>query len=218
MVRQRILIVDDDPRLAGAIERELRAAYCTRVAGTGRDALFLAETEEFDLILLDLNLPDMDGLTVAEQLQDNEAEILMLTARGDVQSRVAGLYAGADDYLSKPFDMHELLARIYARLRDRAKPDVLRCGRLELVLEDRSCTVAGEPVDLTAQEFRLLSLLVASQNRVFSKDTIEAKLYPSEVPQSNMVEALVSKVRRKLAGAGAADVIQTIRGLGYVVR
>lgn len=218
MDRQRILIVEDDPQLAQAIERELRAGYDTSVAGTARDALLLAETQPFDLILLDLNLPDLDGLEVAEQLRENDAEILMLTARADVQSRIAGLYAGASDYLAKPFDMKELVARVYARLRGRARPAVLACGGLELALESRTCTVAGAPVELTAQEFRLLSLLVANQGRVFSKSTLESRLYREELPSSNMIEVLVSKLRRKLADAGAVDLIQTIRGLGYVVR
>src|SRR5690606_29646094 len=100
--RPQILIVEDDPRLARALDSELSKLYSTRIAGTGRTALFLAETESFDLILLDLNLPDIDGLEVAAQLQGNEAEILMVTARADVESRVAGLDAGASDYLAKP--------------------------------------------------------------------------------------------------------------------
>ena len=218
MERQRILIVEDDPQLAQALERELGTAYDTRVAGTGGDALFFAETAPFDLILLDLNLPDLDGLEVAEELRGNDAEILMLTARADVQSRVAGLYAGASDYLAKPFEMKELVARVYARLRGRARPGVLRCGELELSVEERRCTVAGAPVELSAQEFGLLALLIADQGRVFSKDAIERRLYRDEGPNSNMVEVLISKLRRKLAGAGATDLIQTIRGLGYVVR
>lgn len=218
MDRARILIVEDDPQLAQALEHELRNAYLPHLAGTGREALFLAETEPFDLILLDLNLPDVDGIEVAEQLRDNDAEILMLTARGDVKSRVDGLYAGASDYLAKPFDMNELLARIHARLRRRATPDTIRFGDLELVVEDRSCTVAGEPVRLTEQEFNVLSLLIVNQGRVFSKTAIEDRLYPGEGPRSNAVEALISKLRRKLADAGTTERIQTIRGLGYVVR
>jgi DNA-binding response OmpR family regulator len=217
MHRERILIVEDDPPLAHALEHELQRAYRTCVVHTGRDALFRAETEAFDLILLDLNLPDMDGIAVAEELQGNEADILMLTARSDVQSRVAGLYAGASDYLSKPFDMHELLARVYAHLRRRARPAELRCGELALSLEGKRCEVAGTPIDLSAQEFRLLSLLLANQGRVYSKDTLEEKLY-QDIPASNAVEALVSKLRSKLSSAGATDLIQTIRGLGYVVR
>ncbi|MEX2534187.1 MAG: response regulator transcription factor [Trueperaceae bacterium] len=218
MQRQQILIVEDDLQLAQAIEGELCKTYATRVAGTGRDALFLAETESFDLILLDLNLPDIDGITVAQELRRNEAEVLMVTARADVKSRVAGLYAGASDYLAKPFDMHELVARVFARLRDRSPLQTICYGNLELVPENCICTVAGTPVTLTALEFRLLSLLLANQGRVFSKDDIEDRLYQGEGPNSNTVEALISKVRRKLSRAGAGEPIQTIRGFGYVIR
>ncbi|HZW27523.1 MAG TPA: response regulator, partial [Trueperaceae bacterium] len=108
MERERILIVEDDPHLARALETELLRAYDAVVVRTGGDALLRAETEEFDLILLDLGLPDMDGLDVAAALKDNPASILMVTARADVRSRVAGLYIGADDYLAKPFEMQEL--------------------------------------------------------------------------------------------------------------
>lgn len=218
MEGRRILIVEDDPQLAQALERELRRGYLTCVVHSGRDALFRAETETFDLILLDLNLPDMDGLAVAEQLQGNDADILMLTARGDVQSRVAGLYSGASDYLTKPFDMQELLARVYTQFRKRSHPDEFHCGELSLSLKAKSCKIAGKPVDLSAQEFRLLALLVANQGRVYSKNTLEDKLHREAVPSSNIIEALVSKLRSKLASAGASDIIQTIRGLGYVIR
>src|SRR5690606_28152691 len=115
--RERILIVEDDPNLARALETELLRLYDVVVASTGQAALELAQTEPFDLIVLDLGLPDMDGLDVAAELKDNNAAILMLTARADVRSRVAGLYIGAADYLAKPFDMQELLARVYAQLR-----------------------------------------------------------------------------------------------------
>ena len=145
MDRERILIVEDDLKLAQALETELQRAYATFVVHRGGDALVRAETEAFDLILLDLNLPDIDGIEVAEKLEDNDADIVMLTARGDVESRVAGLYAGASDYLSKPFEMQELLARIYAQLRRRARPDEYNCGALTLSLKKKSCTIDGKP-------------------------------------------------------------------------
>ncbi len=218
MERERILIVEDDARLAEALERELRLGYDTVVVHNGRDALFRAETERFDLILLDLNLPDVDGIEVAEQLDGSDADIVMLTARSDVASRVRGLYAGAADYLAKPFDMQELLARVYARMRTRARAQLAQWGPLTLSAADRSCHVEGEPLDLSAQEFQLLALLVGHQGRVFSKRTLEERLYPNEPPASNAIEALVSRLRRKLADAGVRDAIQTIRGLGYLVR
>jgi DNA-binding response OmpR family regulator len=218
MERELVLVVEDDPQLAQALDAELRKQYRTRVVATGGDAIFVAETEAVDLILLDLNLPDMDGIEVAEQLANLDTDILMLTARGDLHSRVAGLYGGASDYLAKPFDMQELLARVYAILRKRAGRDTIRVGDLVFSPKDKVCTVAGKAVRLSAQEFRLLSLMLANQGRVFSKSTIESRLYPESVPDSNIVEVLVSRVRNKLAAAGARGLIKTIRGLGYVVR
>lgn len=218
MERARILIVEDDVQLADALDRELRRGYDTVVAHTGREALFRAETERFELILLDLNLPDVDGVEVAEQLAGNDADIVMLTARSDVASRVRGLYAGAADYLAKPFDMQELLARVYARIRTRARARLDAWGPLALSAGERSCHVDGERLELSAQEFQLLALLVGHQDRVFSKDTLEQRLYPYEAPASNAIEVLVSRLRRKLADAGVHDAIQTIRGLGYVLR
>jgi DNA-binding response OmpR family regulator len=218
VTRERILVVEDDKALAHAIGRELGRAHDTQVVHFGREALFLAETEGFDLIVLDLNLPDMDGLDVAEQLQGNSAAILMLTARADVRSRVAGLYAGASDYLAKPFEMQELVARVYAQLRRRARPDVYRWGPVTLWTSRRVCTVDGTDVPLTALEFRLLALLMAEQDRVYGKDTIQDRLYEETVPASNAVEALVSRLRAKLDRAGVKDMVENLRGLGYVIR
>ncbi|MDF1524117.1 MAG: response regulator transcription factor [Trueperaceae bacterium] len=214
----RILIVEDEERLAEALARELGRAYETAVAHTGGDALFLAETQRFDLVLLDLNLPDMDGIDVAAQLEGNPADVIMLTARSDVGSRVRGLYAGAADYVSKPFDMEELLARVYARMRARSRGGQMRWGPLELSFADRSCFVDGAPVELSAQEYHLLALLLEYPDRVFSKHTLEDRLYADQQPESNAIEVLVSRVRKKLTKAGLDRVIETIRGLGYVVR
>ncbi len=211
-------MVEDDEALAHAIGRELGRAHDTIVVHRGSEALFLAETEAFDLIVLDLNLPDMDGLDVAEQLQDNPAAILMLTARADVRSRVAGLYAGASDYLAKPFEMQELVARVYAQLRRRTRPDVYRWGPVTLSMARRNCTVDGQELALTALEFRLLALLMAEQDRVYGKDTIQDRLYAETVPASNAVEALVSRLRSKLDRAGVKGMVENLRGLGYVIR
>lgn len=216
--RERILIVEDDPQMAQALEAELSRAHDTVIVGTGGDALLQAAKSEFDLVILDLNLPDMDGLDVAAELRDNPASILMLTARADVRSRVAGLYIGADDYLAKPFDMQELLARVYAQLRGRGRPEAYEVDGLTLSLDDRTCTVDGQDVILTAQEFGLLELLLANQGRVYSKNTIEDRLYRDMQPTSNAVEVLVSRLRSKLAAAGAKDIVETVRGMGYVTR
>src|SRR5690606_96999 len=216
--REKILIVEDDPQMAQALDAELSRAHDTTVVGTGAAALQQAIATDFDLIILDLNLPDIDGLDVAAELRDNPASILMLTARADVRSRVAGLYIGADDYLAKPFEMQELLARVYAQLRGRGRPEVYEAGPLTLSLVDRTCTVAGNDVILTVQEFSLLALLLANQGRVYSKNEIEDRLYREAQPTSNAIEVLVSRLRTKWAAAGAKKIVETVRGMGYVTR
>lgn len=216
--RDRILIVEDDEGLASALDAELRRAYETEVAHTGRDALAAFSERPFDLVVLDLNLPDMDGIEVAEQLREHDTTILMLTARADVHSRVVGLYAGASDYMAKPFDMQELLARVYAQLRRRGRERVVTLGPLALSLVDQVCAVNGEELPLTALEFRLLAILMGHPGRVFPKATIEERLYEDRVPSSNAVEVLVSRVRAKLDATGVAGVIVNVRGLGYVIR
>lgn len=217
MQRPKVLIVEDDVALAEALALAIGRTYDTEVAHTGGDALALAGAD-VDLILLDLNLPDMDGIDVAQQLVGHDADIVMLTARSDVASRVRGLYAGADDYVSKPFAMDELLARIFARLRGRSRTADIRHGSLALDVEGRACTVAGVAVPLTAQEFELLHALLERQGRVFAKGELEARLFADASPASNALEVVVSRLRKKLADAGAEGVIDTVRGLGYVVR
>lgn len=218
MSGERILIVEDDAKLAEILIKELGRAYEVASVATGSEALERVSQRTFDLVILDLNLPDIDGIFVAERLAEGETPILMLTARGDVRSRVEGLYAGATDYVTKPFDMQELLARVYAQLRHRAQGGEYRVGNIVLNIDERSCRVDGEEVGLTAQEFRLLALLMENRGRVFSKHTIEDRLYDVDGPTSNAIEALVSRVRAKLGEAGAEDAIETLRGLGYVVR
>ena len=215
---ERILVVEDDRNLGTVLVRELGRAYQVEWVEAGLEALERARNETYDLIILDLNLPDVDGIFVAEQLAGGPAGIVMLTARADVRSRVEGLYAGAADYVSKPFDMQELLARVYAQLRQRTQEGVYRAGSIELNMDERTCHVEGELVPLSAQEFRLLALLMESRGRVFSKNTLEDRLYDVEGPASNAIEALVSRVRAKLSDAGVDDAIETLRGLGYVIR
>ena len=218
MERERILIVEDDRGLAAALAAELGRAYDTTVAHSGRVALSELALRRFDLVVLDLNLPDMDGLDVAEQLRSSETVVLMLTARADVHSRVVGLYAGASDYLAKPFDMQELLARVYAQLRRRGGDRVLSWGPIRLSLGDQTCTVDGDDLPLSASEFRLLAILMGHQGRVFTRDALADRLYDDRVPSSNAVEVLVSRVRSKLAAKGVARVVANVRGLGYVIR
>lgn len=218
----KILIVEDDVRLAEMLEQELaQQGYVPTLSHSGSEALAQATEEAFDLIILDLNLPDLDGIEVAERLKrGSDASILMLTARADVNNRVAGLYAGASDYMTKPFSVHELLARVHARLRERhQEDDVIRVGNLELDMNRRACIVSGEMLILTAQEFRVLTLLLQNRGRIFSKDDLEQRLYSDkELPGSNTIEVFIYQLRKKLAAAGVKDLIRTVRGMGYVVR
>lgn len=218
----QILVVEDDLRLAALLQQELaHDGYRVTVVHNGTDALLKADESAFDLVILDLNLPDFDGLEVAVRLRaDSEVSILMLTARGDVGSRVEGLYAGASDYLTKPFSVQELRARVHVRLRERSQPaEVLTYETLSLEPAAGNCTAAGKPLPLTSLEFRLLELFLTHKGRIFSKEDLEDRLYGAErLPGSNTVEVFVSNLRRKLAAANLQGMIQTVRGMGYVVR
>lgn len=217
-----ILVVEDDLRLATLLKQELsHDGHRVEVVHNGTDALLRADDTHFELVILDLNLPDIDGLEVASRLRsDSDVSILMLTARGDVGSRVEGLYAGASDYLTKPFSVQELRARVHVRLRERSKPaEVLSYGPLVLEPAAGHCTVGGATLPLTSLEFRLLELFLGHKGRIFSKEDLEDRLYGAErLPGSNTIEVFVSNLRRKLAAAELHGMIQTVRGMGYVVR
>jgi DNA-binding response OmpR family regulator len=217
----RILVVEDDPRVRELLRQELATAghRVTSVA-TAAEALFQAEEEPFDLMVLDLGLPDGDGVEVAERLQGRrDLPIVMLTARADVESRVRGLYAGAADYVAKPFSVPELLARIHVRLRERSGPE--RPRHVDLELDPDTATASGPAgeVDLSERELALLRLLVEHPGRLFSRDDLERRLYrPDEVPGSNTVEVFVHHLRRKLERIDVAPRIRTVRGKGYMLR
>lgn len=220
MSRARLLLVEDDPRLRELVARELATVgYEVVSVEDGGSGLAASIDGAFDLVILDLNLPDMDGIEVAERLRDggDDVPILMLTARADITSRVEGLYAGASDYLTKPFDVQELIARVHVRLRERAAPDELRCG--ELVLQPASATVRVRErvIVLPQRESELLRLLLANRGRVFSKDDLERRLYGSEGPLSNTVEVYVYQLRKRLELLGVRDLIVTVRGKGYLI-
>jgi DNA-binding response OmpR family regulator len=215
----KILIVEDDPKLASLLSQELsREGYRTDTAESGSEALLRVDEQEYELLLLDLNLPDFDGIEVAELVRKrSEVSILMLTARADIDSRVRGLYAGASDYLAKPFSIQELIARVHARLRERERPQVLEAGKVSLDPASAWCTVDGAAVSLTAREFELLTLLLEHRGRIFSREELERRLYQGERPGSNTVEVFVSKLRTKLRDAGEDSLVHTVRGAGYVV-
>jgi two-component system, OmpR family, response regulator QseB len=213
----RILIVEDETRLASFLEKGLRAnGYSTKVAPDGESARWIADDSEFDLMILDLGLPDIDGLTVLRELRDRgmRLPVLILTARDDIGDKVEGLDAGGDDYVTKPFGLEELLARIRVRLRtDEARePTVLEVARVALDLRTRRATVDGRTVELTAREFTMLETLMRHRGQVLSREQLLSHVWGYDYdPGSNVVEVYVGYLRRKLG----EDVIETVRGMGY---
>jgi two-component system, OmpR family, response regulator QseB len=220
-----VLVVEDDARLAQMIAGELRmAGYEVHQAASGAAALELAFQERFDAVLLDLGLPDMDGLEVARVLRQNGGPaILAVTARGALEDRVEGLYAGADDYITKPFSMLELRARLHAHLRVRRTDDQsLQFGPLRIDPEERRCSVQKDvqkrDVNLSMREFDLLLVLARRPGRIFSQLELSELTYGESEPDSNALEVRVSAIRRKLREAGLEGAIRTVRGAGYAFR
>ncbi|HXK55769.1 MAG TPA: response regulator transcription factor [Gammaproteobacteria bacterium] len=213
----RVLVVEDDLDVARQVANTLRQArFVVDLVHDGKEGLFLGDTEPYDAVILDLGLPQLDGLSVLRQWRQagRDMPVLILTARDTWREKVMGLRAGADDYLAKPFELEEMLARIEALIRrssGRSNP-VLECGQLVLDVGSGRLTVAGRPVELTALEFRTLAHLMRQQGQVVSKTELTEHLYDQEFDRdSNVIEVLINRLRNKL-GAG---LIRTRRGLGY---
>jgi two-component system, OmpR family, copper resistance phosphate regulon response regulator CusR len=217
---KRILIAEDEPRIASFLEKGLEAnGFTTAVAGDGHDALFMARSGEFDLVVLDLGLPGKDGLDVLSDLRakDTNLPVIILTARDGVQDTVTGLEGGADDYVTKPFSFAELLARIHARLRSRDQRHTtqLEVGDVVLDLHSRTARLGGREVTLTAREFALLETFLRHPDQVLSQVQLMDQVWGYDFdPGSNVVEVYVGYLRRKLR----KDLIETVRGAGYRLR
>jgi two-component system OmpR family response regulator len=217
-----ILAVEDEPSLAGHVVRALkRAGHEITHAADGPAGLKEALAGRFDIVVLDVNLPGMDGFEVLKRVRKSgcSARVLMLTARGEIGDRVLGLKAGADDYLTKPFAMEELLARVEA-LGRRGVPveqaDRLRCGDLSMDVRARKVNIAGEPVALSPREMEVLQILLAEPGRTFSRDEICERIWQREHEyDTRTVEIFIMRLRRKLEGGGQTPVIETVRGAGY---
>jgi two-component system OmpR family response regulator len=213
----RILLVEDDPDIARQLKAALAdAGYAVDYAPDGEEALFLGETEPHDAVILDLGLPKLDGVSVLEKWRKAgmAAPVLILTARGSWNEKVAGFDAGADDYLTKPFHTEELLARLRALLRRAAghSQPALACGDLRLDPRAARATVDGEPIRLTSLEYRLLHYLMMHQDKVISRTELVEHLYDQDFDRdSNTIEVFVGRLRKKI-GQGR---IETVRGLGY---
>jgi DNA-binding response OmpR family regulator len=221
----RVLLVEDEPRLAENVARSLRegAGYAVDVAHDGQEGLFMAESNEYDAVLLDLMLPQMDGMQLLRRIRQagQRTPVLIVTVRDEKESVVALLNAGADDYLTKPFDLGELLARTKALIR-RGKGDpspVLAVGDLELNTVDRSVRRGGRSIKLTAMEYRVLEYLVHRPRAVVSKTELLEHLYDYNWEKfSNVIEVYISGLRRKLDDGSARQLIHTLRGQGYILQ
>jgi two-component system, OmpR family, response regulator len=213
----RVLIVEDENQLAQQLVSALSdAGYAVDRAGDGARADYLAQTERYDAVVLDLGLPRVDGLTVLRRWRESGLAfpVIVLTARGGWHEKVQGIDSGADDYVSKPFRMEELLARLRGLIR-RASGQVtpeLRCGNVALDTRLARVTLDGAPVKLTSHEFRVLSYLMHHRGRVVSQSELTEHIYSQDFDRdSNTVEVFVARLRRKLG----ASFIETVRGLGY---
>lgn len=220
----RILVVEDDARVASFIRRGLREEhYTVDVAGDGEQGLFLAQTNDYDLIILDLVLPKRPGLEVLRALRAEQVRVpvLLLTAKKKPEEKVAGLDAGADDYLAKPFDFDELLARVRALLRRGGDvvPAVLRAGDLELDVLRHRAARQGRELVLTSREYELLEFLLRHQNEVVTRTMLAQHVWEHDFdPFSNVINVSVARLRRKIDRGFSPPLLQTIQGKGYMLQ
>ena len=219
----RLLFVEDSKRLQQTVATALRrAGFAVDVSGDGEEGLWLAETNEYDAIVLDIMLPGIDGITLLRRLRERgrNTHVLLLTARDTVADRVQGLHAGADDYLVKPFALEELLARVHSLCRRAydSKQSRITVGDLEVDTVTRTVTRAGRALTLQAREYALVEYLARRAGQVVSRTEIEAHIYDGDAGlMSNVVDSAICALRRKLHAASPEPLIHTRRGLGYVM-
>ena len=224
-MKSNILIIEDEAKIARFVELELsHEGYVCDKAEDGRKGLEMAESGAYDLVLLDIMLPELNGLEVLRRLRKtNDVPVIVLTARDAVMDKVSGLDMGADDYVTKPFAIEELLARIRLALRrggaSKTKEDLLVCGSLSLSVPRHEVRWDGSEIDLTSREFSLLQTLLENKNVVLSRDSLLEKVWGYDyMGETNVVDVYVRSLRNKIAAAGGENVIQTVRGVGYVIR
>jgi len=219
----RILLVEDEPRMANVIAKGLREqTYAVDVAQDGVAGLYQASINDYDLIILDVLLPQRDGYEVCRELRarGDSTPVLMLTARAAVDDRLAGFDAGADDYLTKPFSFRELLARIRALLRrdSRLRPDILEIEDLVVDAASHRVSRANDEVQLTAKEYALLEYLARHAGRLVSRAEIAAHVWDDTFdPFSNVIEVYINRLRKKIDGKHSRKLLQTRRGEGYIL-
>jgi two-component system OmpR family response regulator len=216
----RVLVVEDDPDLNRQIATACRdAGYVVDTARDGEEGHFLGDTEPYDAVVLDIGLPKMDGLSVLEawRREGRRMPVLLLTARDRWSDKVAGIDAGADDYVAKPFHMEEVLARLRALMRRAAghASNEIEVGPVRLDVKAGRVTVAGNPVKLTSHEFRLIQYLMLHVDKVVSRTELVEHLYDQDFDRdSNTIEVFVGRLRKKMG----VDMIETVRGMGYRMR
>lgn len=217
----RVLIVEDEALLAAQVDKFLRDQdFVVDMAGDGEEGLYYAREVNYDAAVIDLGLPKLDGIALIQTLrrEENRTPVLILTARGDWRDKVNGLEAGADDYLTKPFHMEELLARLKVLIRRAAgyASAVVEHGPLRLDTSRKEVSMAGKRVELTAFEYRVLEYLAMNASRVVSKMELTDHIYEQDFERdSNVIEVFVGRLRRKLDPRGELKPIRTIRGQGY---
>jgi two-component system copper resistance phosphate regulon response regulator CusR len=219
----RVLLIEDDAAIARVIKRGLeQAQFDVDVAGDGEQGLDMAASGIYSLLILDLMLPKVDGWRVCEELRlrRNRVPILMLTARGALEDKVRGLEIGADDYLSKPFEFPELLARVRALLRrDKMhRTRIIRIGDLEIDTAQRRVARAGVVIELSHREYELLEALASHEGRVLSRETIQDRVWMAEDSFSNTVDVYIGLLRKKIDAGHEVKLIHTVRGAGYALR
>jgi two-component system OmpR family response regulator len=213
----RVLIVEDEPTLGAQLRDTFVAAgFVAELTGDGEEAQYLGEVENYDAVVLDLGLPNVDGLSVLTRWREGgrKMPVLILTARARWPEKLAGFNAGADDYLTKPFEMQEVIVRIRALIRRSAghAETTLSCGPLTLDTTSGNVTVNGLPLHLTAQEFRILAYLMHHSGKVISRSELIEHVYDRDSDRdSNVIDVLVGRIRKKMS----VNVIHTVRGLGY---
>jgi len=223
----RILIVEDEEKIARFLELELtHEGYEVKKAADGREGLETALSGGFDIILLDIMLPGLNGLEVIRRLRkSSDVPVIMLTARDAVMDKVSGLDMGADDYVTKPFAIEELLARIRVTLRKRESKElsdghrVLVCGKLKLDSACHTVDYDGQPVDLTKREFMMLELMLLNKNIVLSRETFIERVWGYDyMGETNVVDVYVRYLREKIDDVYGVNLIRTVRGVGYVIK
>ena len=219
----RILLVEDDIRIVGFVAKGLREnSYAVDIAYDGDEAIYMASINSYDLFILDINLPKKDGFDVCREIRDvgNKKPILMLTARDAIDDRISGLDIGADDYLTKPFEFRELLARLRALLRrqNEMRPTQIVIADLQIDTTSRTVQRAGTQIELTTKEYSLIEFLAINKGKVVGREEISEHVWDDSFdPFSNLIEVYIKRLRTKLDEGYDVQLIQTRRGSGYIL-